>query len=67
MGNGTGIVTCRWGHFPIFRRGHQYDSDGMLTNPQRSFCRIVGVFFYPWYENPNTSGPWENWRRRRIR
>jgi hypothetical protein len=22
---------------------------------------IVGVFFYPWYENPNTSGRWTHW------
>jgi hypothetical protein len=22
---------------------------------------IVGVFFYPWYENPNTSGRWRHW------
>jgi len=22
---------------------------------------IVGVFFYPWYENPNTSGQWRHW------
>jgi len=22
---------------------------------------IVGAFFYPWYENPNTSGQWRHW------
>jgi len=22
---------------------------------------IVGVFFYPWYGNPNTSGSWRHW------
>jgi hypothetical protein len=22
---------------------------------------IVGAFFYPWYENPNTSGIWTHW------
>jgi glycoprotein endo-alpha-1,2-mannosidase len=22
---------------------------------------IIGVFFYPWYRNPNTSGQWRHW------
>jgi hypothetical protein len=30
-------------------------------NQAESEDDIVGVFYYPWYENPNTSGRWRHW------
>jgi len=30
-------------------------------NQAESEDDIVGVFLYPWYENPNTSGRWRHW------
>ena len=32
-----------------------------LDNQMEADDDIVGVFFYPWYENPNTSGHWQHW------
>jgi len=33
----------------------------VFDNQAESEDDIVGAFFYPWYENPNTSGRWRHW------
>jgi hypothetical protein len=33
----------------------------VFDNQAESQDDIIGVFFYPWYENPNTSGQWIAW------
>ncbi len=33
----------------------------VFDNQAESQDDIVGVFFYPWYENPNTSSRWRHW------
>ncbi len=32
-----------------------------FDNQAESEDDIIGVFFYPWYANPNTSGLWRHW------
>jgi len=33
----------------------------VFDNQVESEDDIIGVFLYPWYENPNTSGRWRHW------
>ncbi len=33
----------------------------VFDNQAESQDDIVGVFYYPWYENPNTSSRWRHW------